>query len=73
MITISHSRILLFTTSLILPIIHTYITFLQVAAKREIIHQNIARDAIPPLRKMLAKMAKEQNLNEKQIQYKWNL
>jgi len=44
-----------------------------VAAKRQIIHQNIARDAIPPLRKMLAKMAKEQNLNEKQIQYKWNL
>ena len=67
-ITIAH-----ITTTLVLPIIHTYITFFQVAAKREIIHQNIARDAIPPLRKMLAKMAKEQNLNEKQIQYKWNL
>ena len=68
-ITTNHS----ITTSLVIPIFLTTIHFLQVVAKREIIHQNIARDAIPPLRKQLAKMAKEQNLNEKQIQHKWNV
>ena len=58
---------------MVIPIFTTTIHFLQVVAKREIVHQNIARDAIPPLRKQLAKMAKEQNLNEKQIQHKWNV
>ena len=67
------SLLQIITTSLVIPILLTTIHFLQVAAKREIIHRNIARDAIPPLRKMLAKMAKEQNLNEKQIQHKWNV